>query len=645
MPLFGKATLGLQHERHEHERVSTRAAPPELASHALAKPDKPHILFLLIDDLGWDEVGYHRAPGDTGRKDEVVDTPVIDSLVREGIELDRHYVHMSCSPSRSAIQSGRAPLHVNVLNVQECARPRPHGGEYVGVPENMTTLAELMKRGGFETHYVGKWDAGCGTQRLTPRGRGYESFVGYFGHSIDQWSYRSQCNARAHDGCARAKRDLWGPGDGPALELLNSASCDRRTAVQRGGQPVYAELLKGQGRCVYVDQLFEDRVIELVERRRGGAEPLFIFWAPHAVHSAYQPPSGWGGMSATLKASLKTLEASSNPKPRPERGWFGGLLTSVAWMDRSLGRVVDAYKAHGLWNGTLLVASSDNGSPENNWPLRGTKYTHHEGGIRVPAFVAGGFVPPPMRGTTQRGLIAGWDWYATLAGLAAVSPYDGAAAAAGLPPIDSFDLWPLLSGAAAAAGRSPREQLVLGGSAACTDTESGVGATIPSGACGEADGHPMMDSPAVVTGIIELPWKLLLGQYAEGLTVDVGASAPLSRLLDDVRAGAWAPGVRAHNATAVRCADTPETGCLYNVVEDPHEADNRAALEPAVFARLLGRARRQQARAFSPRRHVPSEQMRQREQARWLEARGGATLPVQPHPDFLGPPVTVAAPS
>jgi len=613
------------------EHVATRTVLPELSPPALAKP---HVLFLLIDDLGWDEVGYHKSPGS---KDDVVDTPVIDSLVREGIELNRHYVHMSCSPSRSAIQSGRAPLHVNVLNVQECARPRPDGGEYVGVPENMTTMAELMKRGGYETHFVGKWDAGCGTQRLTPRGRGYETFVGYFGHSIDQWSYRSQCNPRAHDGCARAKRDLWGPADGPALELLNSASCDRRTAVQFGGKPLYAELLKGQGRCVYVDQLFEDRVIELVKRRRGGAEPLFVFWAPHAVHSAYQPPAGWDGMSAKLKASLKTLEDTSNPRPRAERGWFGGLLTSVAWMDRSLGRVVEAYKAHGLWNSTLLVASSDNGSPENNFPLRGTKYTHYEGGIRVPAFVAGGFVPAPVRGTTQHALIAGWDWYATLAALAAVSPYDDAAAAAGLPPIDSFDFWPLLSGATTEA---PRQQLVLGSSAACTDTESGVGRTIPEDACSEATGRPMMDSPAAVVGIIELPWKLLLGQYGGWLTVDVGASAPLGRLLDDVRAGAWVPGVRAHNATAVRCADTPETGCLYHVVDDPHEADNRAAREPAVFARLLGRARRQQERAFSPRRHVPSEQMQQREQARVLGVRGTAPV-VQPHPDFLGPPATV----
>ena len=74
--------------------------------------------------------------------------------------------------------------------------------------------------------------------------------------------------------------------------------------------------------------------------------------------------------------------------------------------------------------------------------------TNWEGGVRVAAFVAGGFLPAAQRGRTQHGLSAGWDWYATLAALAGVSPHDPRAAAAGLPPIDSHDLWPMLSGKA-----------------------------------------------------------------------------------------------------------------------------------------------------------------------------------------------------
>ena len=79
-----------------------------------AAPRKPHIIHVLADDLGWSEVGYHR----TGAQAKAeVSTPVIDQLVAGGLELDRFYTHKICSPTRCAIQTGRAPIHVNVVNV------------------------------------------------------------------------------------------------------------------------------------------------------------------------------------------------------------------------------------------------------------------------------------------------------------------------------------------------------------------------------------------------------------------------------------------------------------------------------------------------------------------------------------------------
>ena len=75
-----------------------------------AKP-KPNILMILVDDLGHAELGYHRPAG----YKEVI-TPNIDQLVSQGAALDRFYVHKFCSPTRCAIQTGRAPIHVNVIN-------------------------------------------------------------------------------------------------------------------------------------------------------------------------------------------------------------------------------------------------------------------------------------------------------------------------------------------------------------------------------------------------------------------------------------------------------------------------------------------------------------------------------------------------
>ena len=76
--------------------------------------NRPHIIHILVDDLGWAELGYHRHDDEAD-----VNTSFIDELVRtESLELDRFYTHKICSPSRCAIQTGRAPIHVNVQNVK-----------------------------------------------------------------------------------------------------------------------------------------------------------------------------------------------------------------------------------------------------------------------------------------------------------------------------------------------------------------------------------------------------------------------------------------------------------------------------------------------------------------------------------------------
>ena len=82
-----------------------------------------------------------------------------------------------------------------------------------------------------------------------------------------------------------------------------------------------------------------------------------------------------------------------------------------------------------------------------------------QGGIRVNAFVSGGFLAPSVRGTRYSGLVALWDWYGTLCALAGVDPYDARAAAAGLPAVDSHDLSRVLVGTNLT---SPRTELPLG---------------------------------------------------------------------------------------------------------------------------------------------------------------------------------------
>ena len=94
----------------------------------------PNILFVLVDDFGWNDIGYHRLHPNV----EVL-TPVMDKLAtEEGVILNRHYVHMTCTPSRSAFQTGRLPVHV----VTKLVSPCDING---AIPRNMTGIASKLK--------------------------------------------------------------------------------------------------------------------------------------------------------------------------------------------------------------------------------------------------------------------------------------------------------------------------------------------------------------------------------------------------------------------------------------------------------------------------------------------------------------------
>ena len=117
--------------------------------------DKPHFVYVLVDDWGWANVGYHHNP-----PTREVDTPNIDSLVKDGLKLDQHYAYRFYSPSRSSLMTERFPIHVNDknYNIQNYNPKDPVSG-YAGIPRNMTGIATKLKEAGYATHMVGKWHA------------------------------------------------------------------------------------------------------------------------------------------------------------------------------------------------------------------------------------------------------------------------------------------------------------------------------------------------------------------------------------------------------------------------------------------------------------------------------------------------------
>ena len=134
---------------------------------APAAGKKPHITFILMDDYGWADSGWHREDDNDPSKD--VQTPNMNALVKEGIEMDRHYVYKYCSPTRTAIQSGRNPYHVNPLNAApEIYNPADPVSGMAAMPRNMTGMAVKMSAGGYKTHMFGKWDGVRSSSNLAP---------------------------------------------------------------------------------------------------------------------------------------------------------------------------------------------------------------------------------------------------------------------------------------------------------------------------------------------------------------------------------------------------------------------------------------------------------------------------------------------
>ena len=177
--------------------------------------------------------------------------------------------------------------------------------------------------------------------------------------------------------------------------------------------------------------------------------------------------------------------------------------------------------------------------------------------MRVNALVSGGLVPPARRGTREPSFVAIEDWFSTFCALAGVDPTDARAAAAGLPPIDSLNLGPLLSGANAT---PPRAEVVLGATAG---GDQAAGATTVQGFINASSGL-----------------KVLTGGLAWSSWPTAIAPGP----------GNGPPNV-AHNCSPA---------CLFDVLADPSEREDLAAARPAETAAMLARLQQLNAGVFSP---------------------------------------------
>lgn len=544
---------------------------------------RPHIIHLLADDLGWAEVGYHN---EEARETGDVQTPHIDRLVEEeALELDRFYGEKICSPARSSLQTGRLGIHVNVQNVfPEVRNPDDPVGGYQGIPVNMTGIAEVLKGQGYKTHIIGKWDVGMATEEHSPWSRGYDSWLGYWHHSNDYWT-QDETSCRSDDGTIHPIKDLWrynSTFSGPSLEHQNSPLCDddnqHPASVEATARRFISKLrddgsvVQAEEKCVYEEDILVDEVVKVLQEFQRGLEagdesPLFLFYSMHLVHMPLQ----------VKEEILRKFDFIDDR-------WRKLMHAMVYEMDRNVGHIVEVLKETGLWDDALVVFHTDNGGEimaqycgGNNWPLRGGKFSNFEGGIRANAFVTGGFLPVHRRGVKEEGFMTTADWYATYAALAGVEEtelVDHKAAQAGLPPLDSLNCWGMISGEHHPSPRGHcRSELPI----------SDTSAVKPNG-----------DGETLVGGLIR----------ADGFKLLVGAENKRQLVGQDVLTAPYWPNTSlpplVPELHPKECGRSPESGCLFDILNDPSESHNLARELPDTFFEMLARVDALQQTVYSP---------------------------------------------
>jgi arylsulfatase A-like enzyme len=134
--------------------------------------DRPNVLILIADDLGWNDVGYHGSE---------ISTPNIDQIAQAGIELDRFYTQPSCSPTRAALMTGKSPASLGVI------RPISKNSN-VSLPLEEKLMPEYLADLGYQSFLVGKWHLGKSTRSELPNARGFEHAYGSLTGGIGYWS-------------------------------------------------------------------------------------------------------------------------------------------------------------------------------------------------------------------------------------------------------------------------------------------------------------------------------------------------------------------------------------------------------------------------------------------------------------------------
>lgn len=396
-----------------------------------APPPPVHLVYILADDVGFNDFGYQSTDLNSAKLPHGGATPVMDRLAHGGVILENFYAMPDCTPSRSALLSGVHPVHNGLFHLSiGISLP-------FGLPLHFRLLPEYLKQIRSDTvcHGVGKWDLGHFHKDFVPTSRGFDSWYGYYSSFTSYFSH-----------------------------IGDYASCREEecyTDFNLNGDPLLAEA------GTYSTELFSARATKIISEHATEA-PLFLYFTPTACHADVEAPV------ELIEARKETLDAVPNHARRIYAACLLGLDDAVAAIETAL-------HARGLWEQTVLMVSSDNGAePQqsgtsqsgSNWPLKGQKFYVYEGGTRVPAFIHSPLLPQARRGIRFSGLFHIADVVPTfVAGVLGARSVVERSETLSLDGGDSYDQWGAIVGLTA-----PPRSMILYNIDSCIGGQGTLGA-------------------------------------------------------------------------------------------------------------------------------------------------------------------------
>jgi arylsulfatase A-like enzyme len=324
----------------------------------------PNIVFILMDNLGYGELGVYGGGITRGAP-----TPRIDQLAAEGTRLTNFNVEAQCTPSRSAIMTGRFAIRSGTYTI-------PIGGGLDGLTQWEVTIAELLSSVGYATGAFGKWHLGSTDGRL-PNDQGFDEWYG-IPRTTDEAFWPSEPTAKA----ANAEPE----------QIMTGRKGEKSRAIG-----IY-DLTQRQ----LIDTEITRRAIDFMKRSVSAGKPFYAYVPFTLVHFPTLPSPAFTGKTG-----------------------FGDFPDSLAEMDAHVGEILDAIDNLGIRENTIVIFTSDNG-PEATWPWQGSSglwrgyyFTHMEGSLRVPFIIRWpGRIPA---GRVSNEIVHEVDTFTTLAAIAGAS--------------------------------------------------------------------------------------------------------------------------------------------------------------------------------------------------------------------------------